>query len=243
MDELHNLIKNGTYSLKDDISKEGRKLIKSILEVNPEKRLTLKEILNTPWLEDTPETLEIFTDNEKETIKKELIYANTKRINRNFGKEIPKDFGNMSDNSDVFPFFTEHKLDSTQNSLVRNHTTKSVILAPFNSTLTHESEQSEPPMYKKNKIIRFGVKVKDIDRQYEANNNGDLDNGVFNEFIQQTDSNEAGESARDDISSLQRSANSKMGDSLMETEEDDDIASVTSDHYHFDNFLYDIMEK
>lgn len=35
MDELHTLIKAGTYSLKDDVSKEGRKLIKAILEVNP----------------------------------------------------------------------------------------------------------------------------------------------------------------------------------------------------------------
>jgi len=172
MDELHSLIKAGTYTLKDEVSKEGRKLIKGILEVNPRKRLRLKEILKNQWLEDAPEHIDIFTDNEKETIKKELIYANTKRINRNFGKDPMREFSHFSDNSDVFPFFTEHKLDSTQNSLVRNRTTKSVILAPFNSTLTHISEMSdEPPLYKKNKIIRFGVKVKDIDRQYEANNN------------------------------------------------------------------------
>lgn len=69
MDELHTLIKNGQYSLKDDISKEGRKLIKGILEINPLKRLKMKEILETPWLEDTPETLDCFTENEKETIK------------------------------------------------------------------------------------------------------------------------------------------------------------------------------
>lgn len=151
MDELHTLIKNGTYTLKDDVSKEGRKLIKSILEINPAKRLKLKEILKTPWLEDCPTTLDIFTDNEKETIKKEMIYANTRRINRNFGKEpLPTDFQQMTDNSDIFPFFTEHRLDSTQNSLVRNHTTKSVILAPFNSTLTHISDDySEPKVYKK----------------------------------------------------------------------------------------------
>lgn len=173
MDELHSLIKSGTYSLKDEVSKEGRKLIKSILEVNPNKRLRLKEILMTEWMQDTPESLDIFTENEKETIKKELIYANTKRINRNFGKDpIMRESSHFSDGSNVFPFFTEHELDSTQNSLVRNRTTKSVILAPFNSTMTHISKESdEPPMLKKSKVIRFGVKVKDIDRQYEANNN------------------------------------------------------------------------
>jgi serine/threonine protein kinase len=172
MDELHSLIKNGQYSLKDDVSKEARKLIKSILETDPRKRLKLREILETPWMQDVTDHIDIFTENEKETIKKELIYANTRRINRNFGKEVQKDFMQMTDNSDIFPFFTEHKLDSTQNSLVRNRTTKSVILAPFNSTLTHISDDyEEPPILKKNKVIKFGVKVKDIDRQYEANNN------------------------------------------------------------------------
>lgn len=245
MDELHSLIKNGTYTLKDDVSKEGRKLIKGILEINPQKRLKLKEILNTPWLEDAPGSLDIFTDNEKETIKKELIYANTKRINRNFGKEVQqKDFAHMTDNSDIFPFFTEHKLDSTQNSLVRNRTTKSVILAPFNSTLTHmSSDYKDPVVIKKNKIMRFGVKVKDIDRQYEANNNWDLDNGVFNEFIQKTDSDEAANSVKDSISSLKRTEDSKLGGSVLETEEDEEIESIASDHADFDDYLYEIMEK
>jgi len=69
MDELHSLIKAGTYTLKDDISKEARKLIKGILEINPRKRLKLKEILETPWLQDVPESIDVFTENEKETIK------------------------------------------------------------------------------------------------------------------------------------------------------------------------------
>lgn len=244
MDELHSLIKNGQYSLKDDVSKEARKLIKSILEVDPRKRLKLKQILETPWMQDVPDQIDIFTENEKETIKKELIYANTRRINRNFGKEVQKDFMQMTDNSDIFPFFTEHRLDSTQNSLVRNRTTKSVILAPFNSTLTHISEDyEEPKIVKKAKIIKFGVKVKDVDRQYEANNNCDLDNGVFNEFIQKTDSDENANSVKDSISSLRRSFDSKLEGSVLETEEDEDIQSIASDHAEFDEKLFDIMEK
>ena len=158
-----------------------------------------------------------------------MIYANTRRINRNFGKDpIMRESSHFSDGSNVFPFFTEHELDSTQNSLVRNHTTKSVILAPFNSTMTHISEnenEDEPPMLKKSKIMRFGVKVKDIDRQYEANNNCDLDNGVFNEFIQKTDSDEAANTPKDSISSIKRTEESKMGNLIMETEEDDDTES------------------
>jgi hypothetical protein len=33
--------------------------------------------------------------------------------------------------------FTEHALDSTTNALLKNCSTKSVVLAPFNSTRTH----------------------------------------------------------------------------------------------------------
>lgn len=179
---------------------------------------------------------------KKRLLNKELIYANTKRINRNFGKEAPKDFGQMTDGSDVFPFFTEHKLDSTQNSLVRNRTTKSVILAPFNSTLTHISEgYEEPQIVKKKDMIKFGVKVKDVDRQYEANNNWELDNGVFNEFIQKTDSDDK-HSVKDSISSLKRTEESKVEGSVVETQEDDN-ASIQSDIEIFDDNVYETMEK
>lgn len=58
----------------------------------------------------------MFTDQEKEYIKNEFTYNETERFNRN---EDP---------------FTEHMLDSTNNSMLKNNETKSVILAPFNST-------------------------------------------------------------------------------------------------------------
>jgi serine/threonine protein kinase len=42
MEELHKLIVKGKYQLKDDISIEARNLLRGLLEVNPEKRLTIK---------------------------------------------------------------------------------------------------------------------------------------------------------------------------------------------------------
>jgi len=42
MEELHKLIVKGKYTLKDDISIEARNLLRGLLEVNPEKRLTIK---------------------------------------------------------------------------------------------------------------------------------------------------------------------------------------------------------
>jgi hypothetical protein len=88
--------------------------------------------------------------------------------------------------------FTEHMLDSTQNTVIKNCQTKSVILAPFNSTRSDlkEQEESQPEelsdsikaLIAPRNIIKFGPRVRDIDRQYENNNNADLDNGVYHKF-------------------------------------------------------------
>lgn len=66
---------------------------------------------------------------------------------------------------------------------------------------------------------------------------------MFNEFIQKTDSDEAANSIKDSISSLKRTEDSKLGGSVLETEEDDEIESIASDHADFDECLYEIMEK
>jgi hypothetical protein len=34
----------------------------------------------------------------------------------------------------------------------------------------------------KKEVLSFGVRAKELDRQYEINNNSDLDNGVYNNF-------------------------------------------------------------
>lgn len=83
--------------------------------------------------------------------------------------------------------FTEHALDSTTNALMKNCSTKSVVLAPFNSTRTHiaredaddqdvlpadnsEDRDSIPPldidknMMVDKRIIKFAPRVKDINR-------------------------------------------------------------------------------
>jgi hypothetical protein len=70
--------------------------------------------------------------------------------------------------------FTEHNLDSTRNSVIVNQDTKSVILAPFNSTKTHLSELHDSVkeiMFRKGEVLKLNARVRDIDRQYEFNNN------------------------------------------------------------------------
>jgi len=46
------------------------------------------------------------------------------------------------------------------------------------------------------RIIKFAPRVKDINRQYEMNNNCELDNGVYNKFLKQ--SQDGGEANDDD---------------------------------------------
>ena len=68
---------------------------------------------------------------------------------------------------------------------LKNVTTKSVVLAPYNSSKSNIEEaiiDFTISMYsQKAKILKIkNGKLKEIDREYEANNNANMDNGVFN---------------------------------------------------------------
>lgn len=172
MNELHKLIIRGNVTFKDDISTEAIDLLKGLLEVDPSTRLSTDQVLRHEWLKGINYDINIFTETEKEIIRTEFTYNDTRRLNRN-----------MKNESTVF---TEHNLDSTRNSLIVNQNTKSVILAPFNSTKTHLSDlhiSIEEIMFRKGEVLKLNARVRDIDRQYEFNNNCELDNGVYNRFV------------------------------------------------------------
>ena len=118
----------------------------------------------------------------------------------------------------TLPLFTEHELDeecggganndqsklgilegmSNNNKppLLRNCSSKSLVLAPFNSTWSDKRMQEEihqrflnsnheelDALILDKKVIKYANRVKDLNRQYEMNNNCDLDNGVYNKFV------------------------------------------------------------
>lgn len=171
-EKLNQQILAGDYQLPDSISEDARDLIKGILTVDQKKRLTLDKILEHPWLQQTAtSTISLFTPLEMETIKKVF------------------DADLMGEESDPLSQdtrdFTEHQLDTTCNSDIRNVTTKSVVLAPYNSSKSNcvdNSFVSDHTIYnEKGKVMRFkGGKMKEMDREYEANNNANMDNGVYN---------------------------------------------------------------
>ncbi len=72
------------------------------------------------------------------------------------------------------------------NSL-QNVTSKSIILAPFNSTQSNmdikQQESIQNNLCEKMMVLKMARRCREIDRQYEFNNNGDLDNGVYHKYV------------------------------------------------------------
>jgi len=66
MQDLHKLILAAKYNLKDEISDSAKSLLRALLEPDPVKRLTIKQVLTHPWMVDAAEegTLQIFNNEE-----------------------------------------------------------------------------------------------------------------------------------------------------------------------------------
>jgi hypothetical protein len=113
----------------------------------------------------------VFTDSERQGIVADFDYYNVRKERGN--EVLPTD-----------PF-GDHQL-SHQTCELDNTSTRSIVLAPFNSTKSN-LDDSDSISSSINKLliprsaIKFSAKVKEIDRQYELNNNAMLDNGVYNQ--------------------------------------------------------------
>jgi serine/threonine protein kinase len=179
MKELHQIILKGRFTMKEDVSEEARDLLTKILQSDPRQRLSEQAILSHPWMQSSNISSDMFTPEEREFIEKEFCYS--KKL------KIP----NCTDTESEI--FTELNIDTTQNELLKNASTKSLILAPFNSSQTnmHINPEKEAIVLPK-KAIKFNPLVKDLDRQYEKNNNCELDNGVYNKMICDSESKKSG---------------------------------------------------
>lgn len=174
--EMHPYILAGEYKLGDEASESAKDLLKKILNVDEKRRITIEGILAHEWMQNILPKDNIFNQEEIEEIDNDFNISKAKNIYNLYKMN--------TFNTEMHDIpFTEGNIDSTQNALVKNITTKSVVLAPFNSTLTHLSFKYEDQAVvypTKKKIIKFKGRVKELDREYEKNNNGDLDNGVYN---------------------------------------------------------------
>mmetsp|Transcript_32003 Transcript_32003/g.31301 ORF Transcript_32003/g.31301 Transcript_32003/m.31301 type:complete len:192 (+) Transcript_32003:1592-2167(+) len=168
-------------------------------------------------MKDSFEPVIVFTDQEKEKIVSEFAYYNIKN---------EQGAGNEVVHTDPF---TEQMLNSTENSLVKNISTKSVILAPFNSTRSHIDDNhhrraSVQNMILEKQFMKFAPKVKEINRQYEMNNNAELDNGVYHQDDEEEEENkEKKEKVNSletsfDKNELQNNSEDKMDDKKIQSE-------------------------
>lgn len=88
----------------------------------------MSKILKHDWFKDIDKSLSIFNEQEKQQIRKEFTYNEARRIQR------------KDDELEAADCFTELDLNTTINSELKNVSSKSIILAPFNSTKSHVSD-------------------------------------------------------------------------------------------------------
>jgi len=89
----------------------------------------------------------------------------------------------FANRDDIIENFSMRNLDTLLEQENQNIHTKSVILAPFNSSLQNSKVSSNcsstPSLKIENNAIKFCGKVKELNRNYELNNNGEIDNGII----------------------------------------------------------------
>ena len=201
LNELHKLIIEGEYKPIKHISKEAAHLLKCLLEVDPTKRIKSDDILFHPWLLGVDlnffSTQNLFTNAENILLAKSNV-----------------DYSDINNKENMVENFDIKNLDTEEDNSNTNVKTKSIILAPFNSSLSsnsgensYENEENDfnnPDLIVKNGIIKFSPKTKDLNRNYELNNNQDIDNGIV---ILSNDSDEKG---KKEESPIEGSQNSKI---------------------------------
>ena len=186
--ELQYSIVNKSPKHIEKISDEARDLLHGLLNKDPEKRLTIEQILNHPWLKSEGENNDINENNKyKLFTKAEMIMLSKNYIDYR-----------IKGNDDLKEIFTLSNLnDSNDGNKNKNIKTKSSILAPYNTLIENESYRinddgdidfdngelfsdfNNSKIQLENNIINLGIKVKQLYINYELNNNGELDNGMI----------------------------------------------------------------
>ena len=118
IEDLKEIILKGQFEKIEEVSNEANDLIKGMLELNPNKRFTIEDILKHPWLKNVNikkrENLNIFTNAEKGLLSKyDVNYLSS-----------PKE--------ELIEVFTISNLETKEDKEEKG-ATKSDILAPYNS--------------------------------------------------------------------------------------------------------------
>ena len=244
INELHDLIIRGEYKPIKDISLEATHLIKCILEVDPKKRITTKDILVHPWLINT----------DLNSLKTQNLFTNAEYI---LLAKSNVDYRDISNKDDMIEIFDIKNLDTNDENQNKNVKTKSYILAPFNSSIEEDINGNLVSMEEsldfnnsnlkiQNGLIKFNNKVKDLNRNYELNNNQEIDNGVVISPHGSDEKNKKDNNNNNDISPNNGSFNNNSkGNSkrLSPNPEPEDINSNYTCRNKYNNKENEINEK
>ena len=162
----------------EKISPKAKDLLHGLLNKDPNKRLTIEQILNHPWLKEeeddlTNNKLHLFTKAEMIMLSK--TYTDYRKAN-------------LEDLQENFTI-SNLKIDKEVKAL-KNITTKSFILTPYNSILDEDENSfneintdlediNNSKINLENDLISYDNKVKEYNMLYELNNNNEVDNGML----------------------------------------------------------------
>ena len=173
----------------ENISDELRNLLKGLLNKDPKKRLNCDQILNHPWFNDiNSHKVHLFSKAEKSLLTKTFIDYRKCKV------------------EDVIENFTFSNLlkDKASCEDKYNCESKSSLLAPFNSInydffkiydyskkdMRDEFDDFHNKKLKFEKdLFSFSNKAKELNFQYELDNNKEVDNGILINNKSNTESN------------------------------------------------------
>ena len=164
IEDLKEIILKGKFDPIEDVSKEANDLIKGMLQLNPNKRFTVEQVLKHPWLKNVNikkrENLNIFTNAEKGLLSKyDVNYLSS-----------PKE--------ELIEVFTISNLETKEDKEEKG-ATKSDILAPYNSYALQPENDIYSELKIENEICRFNFKAQLSNIKYELSNNQEFDNGII----------------------------------------------------------------
>ena len=188
LSDLHKLILKGNYKKINGICSNAQDLIDKLLEVDPKKRIDIDGIFKHPWINDNH-----ILDNKN---------CNEGNLNNNYDEGKIKLFTKaeivllskenidyrICEKNEILENFTLKNLYTINDEINKDICTKSVILAPFNSTIENNEErekyilENNNNLCVRNDVFLFSENAKVLNRQYELNNNGEIDHGILINF-------------------------------------------------------------
>ena len=223
--ELQYSIINNDPKYIEKISDEARDLLKGLLNKNPNKRLTIEQILNHPWLQ---------MDEKKGKNKKYHLFTKAEIIMLS-KTYIDYRNGAIDDLKENFTLsnLKKDKESKKDKNKIKNISTKSSLLAPYNTLIQDDDEEMDydseyslddinnPNIILENDIILIKNKVKEFNLNYELNNNGECDNGMLINTKTGTISSSLNNSSKNDGKLTNRSRQRNEDENVLNEENDE----------------------